>query len=236
MTLTQKILGITSVGLALMNVACASKSKTSSDASLLGPVKGRIHVNITPDNLSSTDFYQAHALISNDEWVIQISGGNYNYQEAAKAQGTLIYFKDIEVGDFEIEFDLKSVQMNSWGNNYVGLAFWIQDERRYELLYHRISFSGLPNAIKSLDVIDGVDRWWVREEAPYVGRAVYPQDDWFRTKVVVRRNTLSAAVNSQVESLNAVPLHGGYGKGRIGFWAWPGSGVAHVRNINIKHL
>ena len=193
-------------------------------------------IAISPDRLASTNFFQAHALMSDGDWVIQVAGGNFNYGEAAAAVGTLIHFTDIEAEDFEIAFDLKSVQANSWGNNYVGLAFHIQDDRRYELLYHRISFSGLPNAMKSLDVIDGVDRWWEREAAPYVGPAIYPQNDWFTTTVRVQGRTLTASVDRQAPSLVAVPLHGKYPKGRIGFWAWPGSGVSHIRNIRLSHL
>ena len=193
-------------------------------------------IPISPDALVSTNFFQAHALMSDGEWIIQIAGGNFNYGEAAGAVGTLIHFKDIEVEHFELEFDLKSVQANSWGNNYVGLAFHIQDDRRYELLYHRISFSGLPNAMKSLDVIDGVDRWWEREAPPYVGPAIYPQHDWFRTRVRVEARTITAWIDQQPASLVAVPLHGQFAKGKFGFWAWPGSGVAHIRNIRLTHL
>lgn len=151
---------------------------------------------------------------------------NFNTPKSA----FIAYPKDLNFRDGEIELDMASTT----GNDYLGLAFRIQDAVHYETLYFRPASSGTINAVQYMPAKKDEFDWWDYEADKYQAKATLPAKTWFHVKVVVKGRQLTVYVDHQAKpSMVRNDLDPGFKSGFAGVW-FGNSAACAYKNLTIK--
>jgi hypothetical protein len=178
------------------------------------------------------------------DWVMQDLGGlsyaigtydgskaliikkNFNSPKAA----FITYPKGLNFKDGEIELDMAS----STGNEYLGLAFRIQNPHRYESLYFRPASSGTINAIQYMPEKKDEFNWWDYEADKYQAKAKLPAKTWFHIKAVIKGQTLTVYVDHDPKpAMVYTALDPEFKSGSAGFW-FGNSAACAYKNLVVK--
>ena len=185
-----------------------------------------------------------YSVIKTSEWVIPNSDGvsySVDTYKSSKALiikksfnnykfGAIAYPKDLNFTDGEIELDMAS----SNGNEYLGLAFRIQDAHHYQTLYFRPASSGTINAIQYIPAKKADFNWWDYEADKYQAKATLPATEWFHIKAVVKGQTLAVYVNHQPKpAMIYTTLDPELKSGSVGFWFGNSLSCAY-KNLTVK--
>ena len=173
--------------------------------------------------------------LSSGHWVIKDEKAKvqeYKGKTAISLQGSpsnfrpgLAYFNDLVLENGIIECDIAS----SVKRSYVGIAFRVQSEDNYELIYFEPHRSGKWDAIQYDPVFNGSTTWQLHHGPGYQAEAEIPTKRWFHVKIVVRG--LRAEVyldDASIPSLVVDELQHGYGKGYVGAWSYYPGNIANL--------
>jgi len=178
------------------------------------------------------------------QWVLPNSGGVTSTIQTYKGSkalvikkgfnnykfGTVAYPKGLNFTDGEIELDMAS----SNGNEYLGLAFRIQDTHHYQALYFRPASTGTINAIQYMPEKKQDFNWWDYEAEKYQAKATLPATDWFHVKAVVKDNELKVYLNHEsVPAMVYKNLDADLKQGSVGYWFGNSSSCAY-KNLIVK--
>ncbi|NOT77140.1 MAG: hypothetical protein HOP08_19625 [Cyclobacteriaceae bacterium] len=184
---------------------------------------------LTPDlQKTSTWETSSHKAIPIQESGRQ--GIKFNEQER---EGILI-LKNYEFTNGTIEIDLKGRDLQ--GKSFLGVAFHIQNEKVFDLVYFRpFNFSN-PDSVRrshAVQYVSAPDFPWekLRKESPlkyenYIN-PVPDGDDWFHAKIVVRDREVKVYVNGSSKPCLEVEKLTDTKSGSIALWVGPGSDGAY---------
>ena len=143
----------------LLAVASASIAQQKGKTHYYGSIAAAQWVLPNLDGVSSSmQSYRGSKAL-----VIKKGFNNYKF-------GTVAYPKGLNFTDGEIELDMAS----SNGNEYLGLAFRIQDAHHYQTLYFRPASTGTINAIQYMPEKKNDFNWWDYEADKYQAKATLP--------------------------------------------------------------
>jgi hypothetical protein len=116
--------------------------------------------------------------------------------------------------------------------DFVGIAFRVQSEDDYELLFFRKGASGTSQALQYTPGFLGANAWQIYNVPTYAGDGeLPPADQWFHVKVVVSGLEAKLFLNNAPQPSLVVPdLKQGYSTGSIGFWGQSGGG--YISNVS----
>ena len=172
---------------------------------------------------SDGDSYSVDTYKSSKALIIKKSFNNYKF-------GAIAYPKDLNFTDGEIELDMASTT----GQDFVGLAFRIQDAHHYQALYFRPASSGTINAIQYMPEKKADFNWWDYEADKYQAKATLPATDWFHIKAVVKGQQLVVYVNHQAKpAMVYTALDPELKNGSVGFWFGNSLACAY-KNLTVK--
>jgi hypothetical protein len=120
----------------------------------------------------------------------------------------------LELGDASIE-----VSIGAEGPAYPGVAFRVQDQANYELVYAVPHCSGLWDAVQYDPVFHGSNTWQLYHGPSYQGEATVPTGEWFRLRVDVEGDRASFTVGDQ-PPLFVGRLARGQKDGLVGVWTF----------------
>ena len=173
--------------------------------------------------------------LSSEHWVIrdekakvqEYKGKTAIFLEGSRRpiQPGLAYFNDLVFENGIIECDIAS----SVKRAYVGIAFRVQSEDSYELIYFEPHRSGKWDAIQYDPVFNGSSTWQLHHGPGYQAEAEIPAKRWFHAQIVVRG--LRAEVyldDASIPSLVVDKLQHGYGKGYVGVWSYYPGNIANL--------
>lgn len=144
--------------------------------------------------------------------------------------GTVAYPKGLNFTDGEIELDMAS----SNGQEYLGLAFRIQDSHHYQTLYFRPASTGTINAIQYMPEKTEDFNWWDYEAEKYQAKAMLPVTEWFHVKAVVKGNELKVYVNHEPTPVMVYKdLDPDLKQGSVGYWFGNSLSCAY-KNLTVK--
>lgn len=154
--------------------------------------------------------------------VIKKSFNNYKF-------GAVAYPKGLNFTDGEIELDMAS----SNGQEYLGLAFRIQDAHHYQTLYFRPASTGTINAIQYMPEKKEDFNWWDYEAEKYQAKATLPATNWFHVKAVVKGRELKVYVDNQaMPAMVYKELDPDLKQGSVGYWFGNSASCAY-KNLTI---
>ena len=155
--------------------------------------------------------------------IIKKSFNNYKF-------GAVAYPKGLNFTDGEIELDMAS----SNGNEYLGLAFRIQDAHHYQTLYFRPASTGTINAIQYMPEKKDDFNWWDYEAEKYQAKAALPATNWFHIKAVVKGRELKVYVDHQPTPVMVYKdLDPDLKQGSVGYW-FGNSLSCGYKNLTVK--
>jgi len=153
---------------------------------------------------------------------------------------SVMILNDIIFSNGTVEFDCKG--RNVIGQSFLGLAFHIQNDSTYDVLYFRpFNFSN-PDTIRRWRAVQYVSlpgyEWdKLRKEFPgkYENKVnpVPNGDEWFHCKITVRDKQISVYVNNSTKPSLVVSKLTTTSKGKIGLWIENGSD-ANFANVEIR--
>ena len=202
--------------LAVANVAIAQQKGKTYNYSNIEPAQWALP---NSDGVNSTmqTYKGSKALI------IKKSFNNYKF-------GAVAYPKGLNFTDGEIELDLAS----SNGQEYLGLAFRIQDAHHYQTLYFRPASTGTINAIQYMPEKKMDFNWWDYEAEKYQAKATLPATNWFHVKAVVKGRELKVYVDHQATpAMVYKDLDPDLKQGSVGYWFGNSLSCAY-KNLTVK--
>jgi len=126
-------------------------------------------------------------------------------------------------GNGKIEFDVKGKDQR--GENFVGLAFHMEDDQNYDCIYFRpFNFHSKEKANFAVQYMSMPDNGWrkLRQEHPGVyENAMTPKvdpNDWFHVTIVVNHPEVEVYVNDAKEATLTVKQISTQAKGNLGLW------------------
>jgi hypothetical protein len=185
-----------------------------------------------------------YSVIQTEQWVLPNSEGVTSTMQSYKGSKALIiqkgfnnykfgavaYPKGLNFTDGEIELDMVS----SNGNEYLGLAFRIQDAHHYQTLYFRPASTGTINAIQYMPEKKEDFNWWDYEAEKYQAKTALPATNWFHVKAVVKGNQLKVYVNHEsTPSMVYKDLDPDLKQGSVGYWFGNSLSCAY-KNLIVK--
>ncbi|MDO3627912.1 hypothetical protein [Mucilaginibacter sp. BT774] len=203
----------------LLAVASVSVAQQKSKTHYYNPIETAQWVLPNSNGVSSSmqTYKGSKALI------IKKSFNNYKF-------GAIAYPKDLNFTDGEIELDMAS----SNGQEYLGLAFHIQDAHHYQTLYFRPASTGTINAIQYMPEKKEDFNWWDYEAEKYQAKATLPATDWFHIKAVVKGRELKVYMNhAATPSMVYKDLDPDLKQGSVGYWFGNSLSCAY-KNLTIK--
>jgi len=155
--------------------------------------------------------------------IIKKSFNNYKF-------GAVAYPKGLNFTDGEIELDMASGS----GQDFLGLAFRIQDAHHYQTLYFRPASTGTINAIQYMPEKKMDFNWWDYEAEKYQAKATLPATNWFHVKAVVKGRELKVYVDHQnTPSMIYKDLDPDLKQGSVGYWFGNSLSCAY-KNLTVK--
>jgi len=136
-------------------------------------------------------------------------------RKVANSKGASVaYPKGLNFKDGTIELDIASPNGT---NGFVGFAFHIKNQHRYETLYFRPGSSGTINAVQYMPEKKDVFNWWDYEADKYQSKATLPASTWFHVKAVVNKQEITVFVNNR-QVMVYKNLDKDLASGPVGFW------------------
>jgi Putative Ig domain len=146
---------------------------------------------------------------------------------------SIAYPKGLHFKDGIIEFDAASPGGES---GYLGLAFRIRDEHRYETLYFRPGSSETANAVQYMPEKKDEFNWPDYEDLKYQSAATLPLKKWFHVKVLVKGRTLTVYLGDQPAPVFVYDdLDASLPEGSVGFWLGNSPSGAY-RNLKVSEF
>jgi hypothetical protein len=140
----------------------------------------------------------------------------------------LLLLKNETVGDAIIEFDLRG--RNEMDQSFVGLAFNVQDEKHFELVYFRPFNFFNPDTMRrprSVQYTYEPEFPWQKLRAAHPGKyenRLTPTPDpdrWFHVKLVIAHPSIKIYVNNNPTPCLTVESLSPFSSGKIGFHVGP---------------
>ena len=108
---------------------------------------------------------------------------------------------------------------------FVGIAFRVQSDDAYEMVFLRNGSQGDLQAIQYTPGLLGMNAWKIYNVPHYAGRGDFPSDKWFHMRIVFASTMAKFFLNNQPEPSLVIPdLKQGYSTGSIGLWGQNGGG------------
>lgn len=185
-----------------------------------------------------------YRIIQTEQWILPNSDGVSSTMQSYKGSkalvikksfnnykfGTVAYPKGLNFTNGEIELDMASGN----GNDFLGLAFRIQDLHHYQTLYFRPASTGTINAIQYMPEKKNDFNWWDYEAEKYQANAILPSTGWFHVKAVVKGNELRVYVNHETKpAMVYKDLDPGLKQGSVGYWFGNSLSCAY-KNLTVK--
>lgn len=197
-----------------------------------------LSIQVTPAQVLDLDLQDESLWELKNRNASPLSGGG-TALDAAEGDGMMV-LQGHDFENFFVEFDVRGEDKQ--GASFVGLAYNIQPESRYETIYFR-PFNFLNEARKthSLQYSFEPDYSWsvLREQFPgkyenQLDPAPNP-DEWIHVKVTKIDGEISVFVNNESEPSLVVTSLSSDAKGKIGLWVGNGS-KGEFRNFQIQKL
>jgi hypothetical protein len=102
---------------------------------------------------------------------------------------------------------------------YPGIAFHIQDEHNYELVYAQPHTSGQWDAVQYDPVFNGSNTWQLYHGNLYQAAADIPTQQWFKFQIEVDVSTLRVSINDRPQLVVSQLSHP-CSSGNIGLWTF----------------
>ena len=133
----------------------------------------------------------------------------------------LAYIRDVEFQNGTIDVDM-AADANS---RFMGIAFRIQSDDEYEVIFFRPRNSGSTQAVQYTPGLRGANAWQIYTGPGYTAAADLPRNQWIHVRIVVTGRVAKLFLNHAAEPTLVVPdLKQGITKGSIGFWGHLGGG------------
>lgn len=146
---------------------------------------------------------------------------------------SIAYPRDLHFKDGIIEFDAASP---GGASGYLGLAFRIRDEHRYETIYFRPGSSDTANAVQYMPEKKDEFNWPDYEDSKYQSAATLPLKGWFHVKAIVRGRTLTVYLGDQAAPVFVYDdLDESLPEGSVGFW-FGNSPSGAFRNLKVSEF
>jgi hypothetical protein len=138
----------------------------------------------------------------------------------------LFYARDVEFGNGVIEVDVAPGP----NGRFFGIAFRVQSEDDYELIFFRPRSSGTTQAIQYTPSLRGANAWQIYTGPGYTAEATVPRGQWMRVRLELTGAVARLFLDDAEEPVLVVPdLKLGDSKGSIGFWGHMGD--AYFANL-----
>jgi hypothetical protein len=154
---------------------------------------------------------------------------------------SVMILNNINFASGTVEFDCKG--RNIVGGSFLGLAFHIQNDSTYDIVYFRpFNFSN-PDTVRRWRAVQYVSLpgyEWDKLRAQFPGKyenkvnPVPDADDWFHCKISLKGQTISVFVNHSSKPSLVVNKLTDTVKGKIGLWVENGS-EGSFANLEIKN-
>jgi len=154
---------------------------------------------------------------------------------------SVMILNNIIFGNGTIEFDCKG--RNKVGGSFLGIAFHIQNDSTYDVVYFRpFNFSN-PDTIRRWRAVQYISlpRYeWDKLRAEFPGKyenkvnPVPNADDWFHCKITVNDRLISVFVNNSIKPSLVVSKLTTTSSGKIGLWVDGGSDGSFA-NLEIRN-
>jgi hypothetical protein len=133
----------------------------------------------------------------------------------------LTYIRDLDFADGTIDVDFAATEET----RFLGLAFHIQSEDSYEVIFVRPGGSLTSQAIQYTPAFLGAPCWQIYTGPGYTAAAEIPRKRWMHARIVVANNEARLFLNGSREpALVVADLKLGPAHGSIGFWGHLGDG------------
>jgi pimeloyl-ACP methyl ester carboxylesterase len=152
----------------------------------------------------------------------------------------MMILNETEFSEGTIEFDVKG--KNLMGQSFVGVAFHLQDENKFDGIYFRPFNFMNPDTIRRWRAVQyhsSPDYPWDKLREQYPGKyenkinPVPDADDWFHTRIDIEGKNIKVYVNNAAKPTLEVEKISTYSKGKIALWVGNNSGGSFA-NLVIK--
>lgn len=142
--------------------------------------------------------------------------------------GAILMLKNETIGDAVIELDVRG--RNDMDRNFVGLAFHMQNEQKYELVYFRPFNFFNPDTVRrprSVQYTYEPEFPWFKLRQQYPGKyenRVMPTPDpgqWFHVRIVIAHPSVKVYVNNSATACLLVESLSADKTGKIGLYVGP---------------
>ena len=181
-------------------------------------------VPLTPDRwtISQTNFkLEQEEDSSHNGEVVEYLG-----RQSLRVSKGLAYVRDVDFRNGTIEVDMAP----GANGRFLGVAFRVQTEDDYEVIFFRPGASGSTQAVQYTPGLRGANAWQIYTGPGYTAAADIPRNQWIHVRIVVSGLVAKLFLNHAVEPSLVVPdLKLGYARGSVGFWGH--SGDAYFSNL-----
>jgi hypothetical protein len=134
--------------------------------------------------------------------------------------------RDVDFRDGTIEADIAFAA----NGVFFGLAFRVESEDQYEVIFFRPGASGTNQAIQYTPALLGSNVWQIYTGPGYTAEARIPREKWIHVRIAVRGSEARLYLDDAMEPALVVPeLRLRNGRGSIGFWGHMGD--AYFANL-----
>ncbi|MEM7391491.1 MAG: family 16 glycoside hydrolase [Verrucomicrobiota bacterium] len=207
----------------------------------LGLLTGPAHSNQTLEELTLSE--QNWKVLGKDgrrDRGREIQFTDYKGQPALFSRSSLVYAPELKFHNGTIEVDIAIPRADAIGDaaKYVGLAFRVQNDSDFEMIYFRPHRSGEADALQYAAA--GTDYHWLTLDRTAPGRytspASVPWNNWFRVRVDVEGDRAQVFLNSNpTAALTIKDLKHGDSAGAVGLYSKMGRS-AWFSNLKVSGI
>lgn len=133
----------------------------------------------------------------------------------------LAYAKDVAFQNGTIDVDMAVDEKT----RFLGLAFHVQSEDEYEVIFFRPRSSGTTQAVQYTPGLLGANLWQLYTGPGYTAAAEIPKNRWLHIRIIVAGTVAKLYLDNAAQpALTVQDLKLGQVKGSIGFWGHLGGG------------
>jgi len=138
----------------------------------------------------------------------------------------LAYVRGVDFRDGILDVDMAA----GANGRFLGIAFRVQSDDDYEVVFFRPGASGTTQAIQYTPGLLGANAWQLYTGPGYTAEATIPRNKWIHVRIVVRGLNAKLFLDHADQPSLVVPdLKLGYTRGSVGFWGH--SGDAYFANL-----
>ncbi len=131
----------------------------------------------------------------------------------------LLYARGVDFQNGTIDVDMAPAA----NGRFLGVAFRVQSEDAYEVIFFRPGASGSTQAIQYTPALLGANAWQIYTGSGYTAAANIPRSQWIHVRIVVAGRVARLFLDNAAEPALVVPdLKLGHARGSIGFWGHSG--------------